>query len=332
MLYIVTFNNYFGQHLNVESSLNVEEIKKMLIEMSIETEIIEVSDLIKSGVNDNDYYWITSHQNHSIKKYLNDVVLSLFSNKNNNLITSLELYFAHENKGIQSLLYDNGKNIKLVKQNYLINDINIEKRSVFKMIDGAGSSGVYLVNDKKDINNILKKKKFLDISILSIIKYTKRIAKKILNKYNQSYDNYQKKQTPYVLQMFMDGLKHDYKVLVFWNKVYVLERKVRKNDFRASGSGLFNFIEPDDELIRFCINVREKIKTPFVSLDIIKYKDDNYYCIEYQCTHFGPYTQINSQFFYQVDAKNKITKHENNNILEYEYAYSIFNYLKIEKN
>ncbi|ENU1228102.1 hypothetical protein [Providencia rettgeri] len=329
MLYIVTFNKYFGQHLYAGSSLNIEEIKNILIEWKVKTELIELNDLINTGINKDDHYWITSHQNKDIKKYLNDVVLSLFINNKDNLITPIELYFAHENKGIQSLLYENGKGINLVNQNYYINSINIGSKSVFKMIDGYGSNGVRLVNNKNDIEKIIKKQNLLDTSISRIIEKTKQKIKKIiLRKSNKIPESYQSERVPYVIQDFITGLKFDYKVLIFWNHVYVLERKVRKNDFRASGSGLFNFIEADKDLIIFCKKIRDKIKSPFLSLDIVKCKNNTYYCIEYQGTHFGPYTQINAEFYYEINSLNDVIKEKNINTLEHEYAYSILNHLR----
>ncbi|MEX0424808.1 hypothetical protein KDV38_13865 [Providencia rettgeri] len=333
MLYIVTFNNYFGQHLKTECSLDILKIKNTLNNKEIETEIIELHDLINNGIEPNSYYWITSHQNQHIKKYLNDIVLSLFINKNENLVTSLELYFAHENKGIQSLLYNNGNDINLVKQDYLIDSEDVKEQSVFKLIDGSGSSGVYLVESKKNIEKIIKNKNLINLSIYNLAKLTKKMIRRLApGKYNIKAEKYYEKKTPYVLQSFINGLKYDYKVLVFWDHLYVLERKVRENDFRASGSGLFNFIEPDDNLLIFCNDIRKTINSPFVSIDVISLDNGNYHCIEYQATHFGPYTQLNSDFYYQVSDSNDIIRKEKNCTLEDEYAYSIYQFLiKIKK-
>ncbi|WP_272666337.1 hypothetical protein [Providencia sp. PROV174] len=333
MLYIVTFNEYFGQHLSVESSLNVTEIKKILYKMGVESRVIDIEDLVRDGVNIKCNYFITSHQNQSIKKYLNDIVFSLFSNKNKNLITPLELYFAHENKGIQAILYNNGKDINLVNQSYLIDYKDIDKASVFKMTDGAGSRGVHLVKNQNDIRKIIKKEKIHRISLESMIKNTKKIIKKLIpNKYNHKFENYQSYKIPFVLQDFVANLQFDYKVLVFWDHLYVLKRNVRENDFRASGSGLFSFIEPNLELLQTCVKIRKTLNTPFISLDIIMHDEKKFSCIEYQATHFGPYTQIKSEFFYTIDEFNNIIKEKNIYTLEHEYAYSLFNFLKTEKD
>ena len=44
-----------------------------------------------------------------------------------------------------------------------------------------------------------------------------------------------------VVQEFIPGLKNDYKVLIFGSKYYVLYRRVREGDFRASGQGLLEY-------------------------------------------------------------------------------------------
>jgi len=48
-------------------------------------------------------------------------------------------------------------------------------------------------------------------------------------------------RSKFIVQEFIPDLSNDWKVLVFWDKYYVLRRKNRPNDFRASGSGLFSF-------------------------------------------------------------------------------------------
>ncbi|KJF91571.1 hypothetical protein UB42_01810 [Photobacterium leiognathi] len=296
---IVTYQNYFGHHLKVEESLNLNVIKKELEAKNFNINIFDINELIKYGVNDNEFYWITSHQNTAVKKYLNDIVFSLFVNREEQLITSLKLYFAHDNKGIQSLLFNNGKSIELIKQKYYLSSLSedIDRKKVFKTIDGAGGQGVSLVDNSK-IKKRVNKEKIISFNIYECKTAIKEKIKKIVKR-NDKYASYVEKRVPYVLQDFIEGLDSDYKVLVFFKRVYVLKRNIRDNDFRASGSGKFSYIEPTDELLNYSLNLRENINSPFVSIDIAEVSKNKFKCIEYQATHFGPYTQLNAKYFYE---------------------------------
>jgi hypothetical protein len=106
-----------------------------------------------------------------------------------------------------------------------------------------------------------------------------------------------------VVQDYIPNLKEDYKILVFGSRYYVLTRKVRPNDFRASGSGLLSFDPACDELLSYAEGVFRTLGEPFVSLDVAN-SGKEMHLIEYQVLNFGPYALVNSPGYYERCALN----------------------------
>ena len=59
-----------------------------------------------------------------------------------------------------------------------------------------------------------------------------------------------------IIQDYISGLDGDYKVLIYDKKYYVLRRYNCKNDFRASGSGIFVF---EENIPRAVLDFAEKV-------------------------------------------------------------------------
>lgn len=327
---IVTLRGYFGHKLNVEESLDINILVQSLSKYGIDVRVCEIEELLNVKINENEFYLVTSHQNPDVKKYLNDVVFSKFIYHPHNVIPRLDLYFAHDNKGIQSIIMDHGKNIKLIHQEYILDglDLDFEGRRVFKPINGAGGKGVKLLTSyglKKEVKSLRN----ANCTIYEIKTKIKEFIKSIVkgNKYNQRYSRYVNKKIPFVIQEYLENLDYDYKVLVFFDKIFVLKRLVRDEDFRASGSGKFIFEEPKDSLLEYCLKVRNEINSPYVSIDVAEIGQE-YYCIEYQTTHFGPYTQIAAESYYYKDEVSGIWHCLNKeSSLEDEYAEAIYKYV-----
>ncbi|MER7333103.1 MULTISPECIES: hypothetical protein [unclassified Micromonospora] len=97
----------------------------------------------------------------------------------------------------------------------------------------------------------------------------------------------------FVVQQLVDGLDGDFKVLRYGRRYYVLYRRNRPADFRASGSGRFTGLIPDeietDQLLDYARGAAEIIGTPCLSLDI-GYDGRDFHLIEFQCLHFGTLT------------------------------------------
>ena len=72
------------------------------------------------------------------------------------------------------------------------------------------------------------------------------------------------------------------------------------DDFRASGSGNFNYdkVLPDG-LLNFCNEIYKEFNIPSLSLDIA-YDGNQYYLIEFQAVYFGTYTLEAAPYYFQL--------------------------------
>lgn len=226
---------------------------------------------------------------------------------------------AHENKGFQEVMkkhYGFGN----LKGSYIfdLEDQIIPYPKVLKTTTGAGSSGVFLIKDEKDISAI--KSRLLKSSFKRKVIASQRRLKLKSSEY--AVYKYNKKQfMPFIEQKFIPNLKHDFKVLVFGDRYFVLKRSVKKNDFRASGSGKFEFIHPPTEVLHFAKEMANTLNSPYLSLDIAQ-SETGCHLIEFQATNFGPYTLLNAPNRY-VNKDNNWAKEKNDKDLESNYAYAL---------
>ncbi|MGC5286521.1 hypothetical protein [Micromonospora sp. DT231] len=97
----------------------------------------------------------------------------------------------------------------------------------------------------------------------------------------------------FLVQALIPGLTGDFKVLKMGARYYTLYRRNRPGDFRASGSGDFDFQDmagvDRDALLDYAEQVCDVLGTPLASLDI-GHSGDRFHLIEFQCLHFGTVT------------------------------------------
>lgn len=192
--------------------------------------------------------------------------------------------------------------------------------AVIKPASGAMSRGVFKALDGKGLLKAASK----IAGSQDIFHDTKEILRKI--KYGQNYIKESSKRNKFIVQNFIPGLSNDWKVLVYGNKCFVLFRKNRKNDFRASGSG--NFIFTKDipvGMLDFAYNIKEYFNVPHISLDI-GFDGSNFHLIEFQFLYFGTTTLEKSTFYFYKLNDEWFIKDESSN-LEKVYVESIIDYL-----
>lgn len=301
------------------------DLKKVQAELSFPVVIKSILEISELDIQKDDVIIYTSSENEAIRQYLKDKLFYLSTS--NLLIPSYELLNAHENKGFQEVMkkhYDFGN----LKGSYIFDIANqeIPLPKVLKTTTGAGSSGVFLVKDRKDISTI--KNKFFKRNFKRKLVATQRKLKLKPSQY-ALYKYNKKKFKLFVEQEFIPNLKHDFKVLIFGNRYFVLKRSVRKNDFRASGSGNFDFIEPPKEVLDFAKKIANVLNNPYLSLDIAQ-SNRGCHLIEFQATNFGPYTLLNAPSRY-VHEQDSWIKEKNDKDLESNYAYALNHYFRYNK-
>ncbi len=72
-------------------------------------------------------------------------------------------------------------------------------------------------------------------------------------------------------QEFIPGNDHDIRIIVIHGKAFAAKRMVRKNDFRASGSGVMQFdrILFDEDTVRLAFDLTDRLKSQCVAYDFI---------------------------------------------------------------
>ena len=331
-VYLLTDNDiYFADHLKFPH-ININEIIKYFKDVEIDINILKLQDLPYLNKVENSIILTISSQKPYHRFYFNDINYYLSKENNNILVPSYEMIKAHENKGYQEL-YKNILGIESLKAFYVNNNtINyeiVEKELsyplVLKTIDGAGSKGVKLVKSRHDLRKNIEKIHFTSSyrNYVYIYELLKRFFK---IKPNQKKLDYCADYNNFIVQEFIPNLKFDYKVLVFFDKYYVLKRNISNNDFRASGSGKFEFVDIEDSLLDYAHSISETLNEPFLSLDIC-YDEKKYYLIEYQGIHFGQYTQLHSDGYYILLENNWKFISEKKS-LEFDLFYSLHSQLQ----
>jgi len=158
---------------------------------------------------------------------------------------------------------------------------------VFKLRNGAGSDNVRLVKSKQAATRLIKKafgSGFKQYEAWSNLK--ERYRKYRLGKidlwnllrgiirlaYTTEYARVAGREQGYIyFQEFIPGNNHDIRVIVIGDKAFAIKRLVRKNDFRASGSGsiLYEKEHFDDETVRTSFEVSEKLKAQCMAFDFV---------------------------------------------------------------
>jgi len=158
---------------------------------------------------------------------------------------------------------------------------------VFKLRGGAGSSNVKLVKSRSDAFRIINQAFNGGFSnydrsgqlIESIRKW--RIGKvdffRVLKSFVRffippQYDVVLGKERDYIyFQEYIANNDFDIRVIVIGDKAFAIKRMVRKNDFRASGSGhiLYEKEHFEENWIKLAFQINEKLKMQCLALDYV---------------------------------------------------------------
>jgi glutathione synthase/RimK-type ligase-like ATP-grasp enzyme len=161
---------------------------------------------------------------------------------------------------------------------------------VFKLRNGSSSDNVKLVKSYGQARKLIRKSfgrgfklyKPWNSLMERIRKYRHGITtfNSVLNGivrlfWTTDYNRVTGREKGYIyFQDFVPGMDHDIRVIVVGGNAFAAKRMVRKNDFRASGSGYGYFEKElfDEKFIKAGIEISDKLKTQslvcdFVSLD-----------------------------------------------------------------
>ncbi len=265
------------------------------------------------------------------KSFIEDIICSLqFSN--HICLPNFHFLKAHNNKVYMEML----RNVFHFQDTEIFNSqfaatiqelehLNIEFPIVVKGHAGALSKSVFKAKTRKELSNIFKK-------IAAKLPISKRVRERLRRfKHRNNYSGESIVFGKVVLQQYIENITHDWKVLVYFDKLFVLKRQNRKNDFRASGSGLFSYTEQvPKQILDFALACRKKLGVPHVSLDIALLNDQPI-LFEFQAIYFGTKTLENSTYhFTRVNTNWELTSGSVE--LERIYVYSILQFLNSDES
>ena len=264
------------------------------------------------------------------KSYIEDVVFAL-ELSGAQVIPTSQFLRANNNKVYMEFL----RTILLKDYNFYSNhygslkDVlrdsnNLKFPLVIKNAEGASGRGVFLVKSKNEL--IKKIKKFKDYKSL------KADIKDFLRSYkHKGYKRESRYRNKFIIQPFIPNLKNDWKVYVFGDKLFVLNRPIQKGrGIIASGGGYDNYLygaqaSPPDGMLDYCYDVFKKLKVPNLSLDVA-FDGSNFFLIEFQALYFGtagiPYSK---EYFQKKDNNWVLVKNDYN--VESVYVESITKYI-----
>lgn len=166
-----------------------------------------------------------------------------------------------------------------------IDQTNLPK--VFKLRGGSGSSNVKLVKSKREAKKLIDKAfgcGFSQFDRLTHLKYRignfkagtegfSAVLKGIARLFIASnYSNQYPKEKGYAyFQEFIPNNNCDIRVIVIGDKAFAIKRMVRKNDFRASGSGqiIYDNKEIDESCIKVAFSVNEALGSQSTAFDFV---------------------------------------------------------------
>lgn len=300
-VYILTESDgFFGQRLMPWESMDVIVLERILAEHFLVLRVTYAEIASGKVCPKNSIVVHSSSQQSEYKQFIDDVLLFLHAN-GNRLVPSIHATRSHENKGYQEL-HRRLVGIESPKAIYAAKLVEVDLAAicypvVFKEIAGFGSGGVRLLRCESELREACageQRMSWREVKLAVKRALGNFVRVHILRRKNlRPYGDYYQPLKRIVLQDFLPALSHDYKVLAFQERVFLVKRDVRPGDFRASGSGRFNFEDPPPGLLDFASALLKQFGEPYMSFDIC-FDGSTFHLIEFQGLHFGPFTLTKS--------------------------------------
>jgi hypothetical protein len=309
--------HFYSSVRQKHASLRIDALQAALANRGITVELRRFAEIDLRSQHYRD--WIVLYQSSEdrdllYKSYIEDVMLAL-STVGACLIPPFTALRAHHNKVFMELLRDASGFAKIQ---------NLKSRTygtleefqqqpphapyneplVFKSAAGLGGNAVRIAKSRDERQAAAEE---LSRS-LHLVDSAKDIYRRGARPWHRPMSNHRRK---FLTQDFVPGLGHDYKVIPFESRVYVLQRGVRPNDFRASGSGRWTWLdEPIPALLDYAQEVRAFFDVPYASLDI-GFDGTSCYLFEFQFLMFGTATiERSPSHFKRVDGIWHLSKEQ----------------------
>lgn len=313
------------------SGMDKQILKSEFNKHKREIQFLRLKDAYKLSSKDGVILYTSQEDiDYKYKDYIEDVI-NYLSVKGCCLIPDFKYLRSNNNKVFMEFL-----RTELLTEEYQLQSFSygcleeaVEERSlgypvVVKAAKGASGSGVFLAKDECEL-----------ISCVKQVSKTRNISKEIRDILrsikHKGYIRESKHRERFILQRFIPNLANDWKVYVFWDKLFVFYRPVlKKRKFKASGGGYDNYFygrdaKIPDGLLDYALIARQHLDVPNVSLDIA-YDGKRFYLVEFQCLYFGTAGILRSRHFFQK-MRGEWLAVENKESVESAYAYSLAMFL-----
>ncbi len=339
-LYLLTdYKGNFGNKFSsspYRSGMDKQLLSKNFKERGFDPTFLYFSDVsFKDKAFQDKIILYTSSEDNNLdyKSYIEDICFGLFL-QGANLIPHYKYLKAHSNKVFMEILRDIIDKIEMnrisARHFGCLEDLARVKERFNRqyVLKGAGGAKSSLVRLSSDSDEILKKA--INISRSRATGSELWDCGRAIR--HKGYVKESRHRKKFVVQNFVPSLQNDWKILIFGKKYYVLHRSTRKNDFRASGSGIFEFRINDLplEILDFSKSVLDTLDVPNISLDI-GFDGQKAYLFEFQAIYFGSYT-VEKAPFYFVKRNGSWTTIHNQSVLENVYVESISEYILSSQN
>lgn len=318
IVFITGNNRFFGQTRKPWTSMDADKIRQRLVENGFDVDMMTAHEVVnrEKPIKDAIVFYAFS-QRLNERSYIRDMVRHL-DDGSNFIVPSYDLLQCHENKGYQEL-YKKRVGEEGLKATYFSGPRDLEGYSVpypvvLKTLDQSNGKGVHLIRNQTELDRCLSRFETLPLVTRLDLFRRKRFRRKKSHpgypEYNnrkdyEEYSVYIKKERGFILQEFVPDLDHDYRVLAFPDRCWVVLRHTPEGDFRASGAKLHDHdFEADPRMLNFAWSVYQKMDTAFLSMDICP-KSDGYGLFEYQALHFGIRYYVHSRGYYERDESGR---------------------------
>ena len=256
------------------------------------------SELNSKALDCYERIFLTSQEDEGLvyKSYIEDWARWL-TKQGHQIYPTYEYLCAHHNKVAMKLLYSEQKFWCFSTEQELLRIGNelTEYPYVLKLASGASSTGVTKVDCFRDIVECVRKNQTFSF------RYAMRDWVRSLR--HRGYIRESLSRSKFIIEPFIPNLNSDFKILVFGNKFFVLERFPKKGDFRASGSGLLEYNENvPDAVLRKALELKIRFDVPFMAMDI-GFSEGQAYLIEYQFVNFGTHTVDTAPFYFIAEGE-----------------------------
>lgn len=342
-IYILTdYHGYYGSKYNAtpyRSGFNLDTLSDAFKSYGITVEYVPISLALQLDIDWREIpvlYTSSEEIGYNYKSFIEDVVLEL-ERKGAFVVPKYQFLRANNNKVFMEFLRDEllGKELTGIKSYCFgtleellsaIPCIDMPYPCIVKKASGAMSSGVEMARSQAEL--IAKVKR---LSRTRHIKYEIRDYIRSKRPSLKGYDRESLHQGKFVVQNMVTGLDGDWKILVYNDQLYVLNRHIRPGDFRASGSH-FNYkagrdSDIPDKVLDVAQEIYRRLDVPYVSLDMA-FNGARACLIEFQCLYFGTSTQEVFSHEYFIKENGKWTTAPKTQTIEELNAASVAAYLK----